>query len=137
MSPAPSLLHAVLMHALRRLLLVLDGILGVRLAVLRARRDGLPLGHRRRAGMEAELRRLVRCRDVLADPQLMEDAAFRGKVAEVARVIADAGRRALARRMLVPARYAHARAARRRTAGPAVAPLAGVERCTIGIAVAW
>lgn len=137
MSPAPSLLHAVLMHALRRLLLVLEGILGVRLALLRARRDALPLGHGRRRRLEAEMRRLARYRAMLADPELMEDAAFRGKAAEVARVIADAGRRAMARRMLAPTRYAHARAARRLTAGPAVAPCVVGGRCTIGIGVAW
>ena len=134
MSPAPSLLHAVLMLALRHVLLVLDGILGARLAMLRARRDGLPLGHRRRARMAAEMRRLARYLAALADPGLIGDAGFRGKAAEVARVCNDAGRRAVPRRRLSPTRYRHSRAARRRTKGPAVAPLSGAERCTIGIA---
>ena len=86
MSPRPSSLQRLLLRVLRQLVLVLDGVLGARLAALRARRDALPPAHRRHARFEAELRRLARLRLLLADPDLLDDPGFRGKAAEVARV---------------------------------------------------
>ncbi len=112
MSSAPSPLHTVLNRILRHLLLVLGGLFGARIAFLRARLDALPAGHRRRARIAAEMARLARLTALLAEGDLLEDAAFRGKAAEVARVRNDAGRRAMVRRRIHPTRYGLLRAAR-------------------------
>lgn len=98
----PAAVEAVLLRMLRQLVLVLGGMLGARAEFLRARRDRLPAGDRRRARLTAELRRLARLRALLADPEVLNDPGFRGTAAEVARVRNDAGRRALARRRLQP-----------------------------------
>ncbi len=130
MPPRPSHLQALL-RVLRHMLGVLWGALGVRAAALRARCDMLPEGHRRRAGLEKELRRIAWAQTLLADPALAEDAAFRGLAAERARVHADAGRRAMVRRYLYPAPLA-------RLAGavPAATVRLAEARCTGFIAVA-
>ncbi len=130
MSPRPSHLQKLL-RILRQMLLVLCGALGARAAELRARRDRLPQGHRRLVGMEKELRRIAWAQEVLADPALLEDAAFRGLAAERARVRADAGRMALVRRSIYPT-------ALTRLCGAVPASLARreAERCTGCTAVA-
>ncbi len=131
MSPRPSIIQCLLLRVVRQMLLVLDAMLGARAMELRAWLDGLPAGHRRRARVLGELRRLARVRAMLAEPGLLDDPAFRGKAAEVARVRNDAGRRALPRRRLSAARYAGMRAAF------AVVPALREEgRCTGCIAVA-
>ena len=130
MPPRPLFPH-LLLRILRHLLLVLDAVLGARAGELRARLAALPVGHRKRARLEGEMRRLARMRAVLTDPGLLDDAAFRGKAAEVARVRNDAGRRALARRFLYPTRVRRLRGAR----APAAWSMAG-GRCTCGIAIA-
>ncbi|MCX7383417.1 MAG: hypothetical protein NT133_18825 [Alphaproteobacteria bacterium] len=100
MSPRPSIIQCLLLRVVRHMLLVLDAMLGARAVELRARLDALPPGHRRRARLLGEIRRLARVRAMLAEPGLLDDPAFRGKAAEVARVRNDAGRRALERRRL-------------------------------------
>ncbi len=124
-------LHHLLLCMLRHLLPALVAVLGARAVELRARLAALPAGHRRRARMLGELRRLARWRALLAEPELLDDPAFRGKAAEVARVRNDAGRRALARRWIYPTPC-------RRLSGAAEAALCRAEeqRCRIGIAVA-
>lgn len=124
MSPRPSHLQTLL-RLLRHMLAGLCGVLGAREAALRAQHDALPPGHRRRAGLEKELRRITWAQAVLADPDLPADAAFRGKAAEVARVRADAGRRALARRYIHPSPRAQLRGAT-----PAAALHAEAPRCS-------
>ena len=130
MSPRPSHLQALL-RVLRHVMGVVWGVLGLREAELRARCDCLPEGHRRRLGMEREMRRIAWAQAVLADPGLLEDAAFRGLAAERARVHADAGRRATARRSIHPTPLV-------RLAGamPAVAVRMEEERCSGGRSVA-
>ncbi len=130
MSPRPSHLQALL-HVLRHMLAVLCGALGARAAMLQARCDALPEGHRRRAGLEKELRRIAWVQAVLAGPDLPEDAAFRGLAAERARVHADAGRRAMVRRYIYPTSIV-----RLRGAVPAAALRLEEARCTGGIGVA-
>ncbi len=100
MSPHPTILQAVLRALVVRLVLLLDGFLGVREAWLRARIAALPEGHKRLAVVLAELGRVERARAVLADPESYEDPRFRGLIATVARVRNDAGRRALVRRCI-------------------------------------
>ncbi len=129
MPPRPSHLQTLL-RALRHLLLVLGGVLGARAAALRARRDALPPGHRRRTGLEKALRRIAWAQEALSDPGLLDDAGFRGKLAEVARVQADAGRRALARRSIFPTPLTRLRGAR-----PVAQGRPEEGRCTGGIAV--
>jgi hypothetical protein len=102
MSPAPSLFQRLLRRLVLRLVIVLGGLLGMREVALRARLAVLPEGHKRRAGLEAELARIERARALLDDPEAWEDPRFAGLVAEVARVRNDAGRRALARRRIYP-----------------------------------
>ena len=130
MPPRPSHLQALL-RALQLVLGVLCGALGVQAAALRARCDMLPEKHRRRAGLEKELRRIAWAQAMLTDPDLLEDAAFRGLAAERARVHADAGRRAMVWRSIYPTPLV-------RLAGavPAVAPRLEEARCTGFIAVA-
>ena len=111
MSSAPSPLHTVLNRILRQMLLVLGGLFGARMAFLRTRLDALPAGHRRRARIGAEIARLARLLALLAEGDVLDDAAFRGKAAEVARVRNDAGRRAMVRRRIHPTRYGLLRAA--------------------------
>lgn len=133
MSSAPLPLHSVLNRILRHMLLVLGGLLGARVAVLRARRAALPAGHRRRARIGAEMARLARLQALLAEGDVLEDAAFRGKAAEVTRVRNDAGRRAMVRRLIHPTRYGLLRAAR--PVPPEASRVPG-GRCTAAIAVA-
>ncbi len=130
MSPRP-LPQTLLRRVLARLLLVLGAVLGARGVELRARLDALPQGHRRRARLQAEIRRLARLRALLAEPGVLDDPGFRGKAAEVARVRNDAGRRALPRRRLVAAPHAGPRAA-----FPLVSAVLGEGRCSGCIAVA-
>lgn len=105
MSSAPPLLHGLLTRLLRQLLLVLAGLFDARVAELHARWAGLPEGHRRRARLKAEIARIARLRALIEAEDLLDDPAFRGKAAEVARVRNDAGRRALVRRRIHPTRY--------------------------------
>jgi hypothetical protein len=89
----PSLIQRILRGLVLRLVMLLDGLLGVREAVLRARLRRMPAGHRHRRALERDLARLEHCRAVLADPDFFDDARLIGTAAEVARVRADAGRR--------------------------------------------
>lgn len=102
MSPASSLFRAILRRLLLRLVLLLDAVQAAREGYLRARLAALPEGHRRRAGLMAELAKAERYRALLADEEAWEDPRFAGLVAEVARVRNDPGRRALARRRVYP-----------------------------------
>ncbi len=133
MSPRPSPFHTLLLRILRHLVLVLDGVLGARAVELRRRHDALPPNHRRRFRLHAEMLRLARMRAMLAEPGVLDDAGFRGKAAEVARVRNDAGRRALPRRRIHPTRYRGLRGA---MPAPRAACGQWVGRCTAGIAVA-
>ncbi len=129
MPPLPALLHSLLRFAALRLALLLGGVLVQRERRLRARLAALPERHRRRAGLLRELAKLTRARDALTDWAFFVDAGTRGKAAEVARCVNDAGRRALARRFgLLMWRNRGARRIARRAALAAVALLA--ERCT-------
>ena len=102
MPPTPTPLQDILRRLVLRLVLLLDGLMGLRVAFLRARLATLPPSHRRRAGLEAELARAERVRAILADPDSYDDPRFAGLCAEVARVRNDPGRRALARRRIYP-----------------------------------
>ena len=133
MPSAPFPLHSVLNLILWRMLLVLGGLFGARIAGLRMRRDALPAGDRRRARIAAEMARLARLRALLAEGDVLDDAVFRGRAAEVARVRNDAGRRAMVRRRIHPTRYMLLRAAR---PAPKAAWCRGVGRCTASIGVA-
>lgn len=133
MSPRPSPLQTLLLRVLRHLVLVLDGVLGARAAELRSRLDALPPTHRRRARLHVEIRRLARMRAMFADPGLLDDAGFRGKATEVARVRNDAGRRAIPRRRIHPTRYRGLSGA---TPAARTTSCAMEGRCTAGIAVA-
>ncbi len=148
MTSRPSSFQRLMLRVLRHLVLALDGVLGTRLAALRARLDALPLAHRHRARFAAEIRRLARLRVLLSDPDLLADPGFRGKAAEVARVRNDAGRRAMARRLLYPAPYAGLSGARPevgysteegRCTGASVAAdaLPGLARAALLVRVLW
>ena len=93
MSPTKSSLRQTLRRLVLRLVMLLDGFLGLRRAWLCARIDALPANHKRRRALERELARLDRACAVLTDPDNHEDLAFRGLLAEIARVRADTGRR--------------------------------------------
>lgn len=99
MPPLSALLHGLLRFAALRLALMLGGVLVPREARLRGRIAALPEGHRRRLGLLRELAKLDQVRDLLTDPAFLADAGARGKAAEVARCVGDAGRRALPRRI--------------------------------------
>lgn len=123
---SPRSLHLLtLLRMLRLVLGVVCEVMGSRALVLRGRLAGLPEGHRRRVPILRELRRIAWAREVLADPAVLDDAAFRGLAAERARVFADAGRLALVRRMIWPTPLA-------RLAGavPAWVACAEAGRCT-------
>ena len=126
-------LHRLLLCMLRQLLPALIAVLGARTAELRVRLAALPAGHRRRARMLGELRRLARWRVLLAEPELLDDPAFRGKAAEVARVRNDAGRRALVRRLVHPPRYG---LLRRDRPGPRYAWITPGGRCSCWMGIA-
>ena len=82
---------------------------------------------RGRGRLARELARAERHAALLADPEFWADPRTAGKAAEVARVVGDAGRRALVRRMIWPLRV-------RRLRGLAVAAEPdGVGRCTGGV----
>ena len=85
MSSTPTLLQQMLRALVVRLVLLLDGFLGVREVWLRARLAALPEGHKRLAAL-------------LADPASYVDPRFAELIATVARVRNDAGRRAMVRR---------------------------------------
>lgn len=104
MSPVSAILLTLLRHVALRLALMLGGVLALREARMRARLAGMPAGHRHRARLLRELAKMGRVRVLLADPEFLADVRTIGKAAEVARCVADAGRRAVARRMLWPAR---------------------------------
>ena len=112
MSSTPPPVPNPLLRVLRHLLMVLGGMLGARAAFLRARWEILPVGDRRRARVAAEIARLVRLQLLVADGALLDDPAFRGRAAEVARMRNDAGRRAMVRRLVHPTRYGLLRSAR-------------------------
>ncbi len=133
MSSAPSPRQTLLTRILRQMLLVLGGLFGARMAILRTRLDALPAGHRRRARIGAEIARLARLRALLAEGDVLDDAAFRGKAAEVARVRNDAGRRSMVRRRIHPTRYILLRTSR---PAPGMAARVPGGRCTASIAVA-
>ena len=131
MSPRPATFQHLLLRVLRHLLLVLDAVFGARVGEMRARLDALPPGDRRRARLLGEIRRLARVRAMLAEPGVLDDPAFRGKAAEVARVRNDAGRRALARRRPHGTRYVGLHGAAERPVS-----LREEGRCSRSIAVA-
>lgn len=133
MSSTPSPLPNLLMRVLRHLLMVLGGVLGARVAFLRARWERLPVGDRRRARVAAEIARVVRLQKLVADGDLLDDPAFRGRAAEVARMRNDAGRRAMVRLMVHPTRYGLLRRAR---PAPARVPHVLYGRCTVIMGVA-
>ena len=147
MPPRLSHLQALL-RVLRHVLGVMCGVLAVRAAVLQARCAALPGGHRHLLGMEKELRRIAWAQEMLADSDLLADAAFRGLAAERARVHADAGRQAMVRRCIhptplvrlsgaVPAELRLEEARCRRGSGVALA-LHGTFRCGgVAACTAW
>ena len=93
MSAAVAILLAFLHRLVRRLRPVFGTRIDRRVAELRAQIAKLPPHHRRRARLQRELARAERVAAVLHDPESWADPAFVGKAAEVARVIADTGRR--------------------------------------------
>ena len=137
MSPLPfpplSLLHGLVL----RLAVMLGGMMGVRFLVMegrmRARLAAMPGGARRARGLRA-LAEIVRVRQVLADPGFFDDARTLGKAAEVARCMADAGRRALARRFGLMWSRGRGMRAIARAASPVDAVMGG--RCTGGQLIA-
>lgn len=131
MPPLPSLLHSLLRVVALRLALLLGAVLVPRENRLRARLMALPEGHRRRAGILRELAKLIQARDALADPDFTTDARTRGKAAEVARCLTDAGRRALPRRigLLIGHHRGARRIAPRRALAATAAPSARCRLC--------
>ena len=97
MTQSPTLFQALLRRLVLRLVLMLDAGLGLRIAFLRLRLAMLPERHKRRRRLEQALARLLRVREILADPETYEDPGIPGLLAEIARVNNDAGRRALVR----------------------------------------
>ena len=57
MSPTPSLFQEVLRRLVLRLVVLMGGVLGLRVVLLRARLRGLPAGSRHRAALEADIGR--------------------------------------------------------------------------------
>lgn len=130
MSSAVPPLHRLLHGLVLRLALVLGGVLaGVlrgRMYWLRVRLAAMPAGQARRR-MERELGRMARALAAMEDPAFWEDPRTAGKAAEVARCRADAGRRALPRRMGLLCFWGRGM---RCVAGAAPLPLDELARCT-------
>lgn len=98
MPPLSHPLSSLLRSLVLRLVVLLGGVMAAREATLRARLGALPEGHRRRPPLLRALARMAYTRECLAAPGFWEDPRTNGKAAEVARCVADAGRRAAPRR---------------------------------------
>ena len=109
MPPAPATIQEILRRLVLRLILML-GEMGVQRAGLVARLAGMRQGHRHRARLTRELAKAERYAALMAEPGFWESPEMPGMAAEVARVAADAGRRALVRRVIWPRRVRRLRA---------------------------
>ncbi len=105
MSPGSFIFQEILRRLVLRLVLMM-GEMGARRAGLVGRLAGMREGHRHRARLVRELAKAERYAALVAEA----DFAWSGKAAEVARVMADAGRRALVRRVIWPGRRRRLRA---------------------------
>ncbi len=132
MSSAPFPLQEILRRLVLRLILMVESALSARVAGLRGRLAGMGAGHRHRVRLERELARAERYAAVVADPAFWAEPGVAGRAAEVARVVNDAGRLALVRRMIWPRRV------RRPRAFALVAgPCDWGGRCTGGVGDGW
>ncbi|MCX7384980.1 MAG: hypothetical protein NT133_26975, partial [Alphaproteobacteria bacterium] len=123
----PSTLEEILRCLVLRLVLMVEAALSGRVAGLRGRLAGMRAGHRHRARLARELAKAERYAALMADPGFWADKRAAGKAAEVARVAADAGRRALVRRVVWP----------RRVRQMAAAPRPAAARDGFGRCMGW
>lgn len=109
MPPAPATFQEILRRLVLRLILMLGcvRVLELRVMVLRARLARMGAGHRHRARLEKEYAMAEHYAALLAEPDFWADPGMAGKAAEVARVVGDAGRCALVRRIIWWTRVQH------------------------------
>lgn len=101
MSPGSSIFQEILRRLVLRLVLMM-GDIAVRRAGLAGRLAGMREGHRHRARLMRELAKAERYAALQAEPAFWQGPEMAGMAAEMARVAGDAGRRALARRVVWP-----------------------------------
>lgn len=126
MPSVPSTFQEILRSLVLRLILMVESALSRRIAGLRRRVAAVGEGDRHHLRLSRELAKAERYEAILADPGFWDDLRIVGKATEIARVVRDAGRRALVRCYMWPARV------RRMRAFALVGDVQGFGRCTRG-----